>query len=311
MNGKKIGIGAIVVILCAVAFYFCYWTKTPTYSIGIVREAIASHDVIKFQKHVNTKNLLSEAFDSILVAQEEITGESFRHNRFAMAIVANIKPSIVDALEDELIDAVEGKAGEPKKKDMGIVDGAVDNVKNAEMEIKSMSVKNSSDGLAYVDLNVYVPAAEQELVMTVKMSELADGTWRVEEITNLDDFLVEIENAKIRNEYKKAENALIGEWKVSFVDNPDREIKEGDVIVIKENSIAIQEKPYGEWGKPNMPFAPDQYESNCKVQFTGVEKLGTGIYDCAIGKTDGAFTMTLILHGSNGRIFEYIEAVKQ
>lgn len=310
MNGKKIGIGAVVVILCAVVFYFCYWTKTPTYSIGIIQDAIASHDVIKFQKHVNTKNLLSEAFDSILVAQEKITGESFRHNRFAMAIVMNLKPGIIDQLEDELIDAVEGKTGESEKKEMGIVDGAVDNVKQAELEIKDVTVKNSGDGLAYVDLKVYVPAAEKDMIMTVKMSELEDGTWRAEEISNLDDFLVELQKAKIEKEYKNAKAILKGTWDATDTDPYFGEEKKY-TINITEDNIELLEKPYGEWDRKDTSFDPDQYESHCMLQFINNQELGKAKYVCSISKVDGKYQMTLIAHGSNGNILCYVEAVKQ
>ena len=310
MNGKKIGIGAIVVILCAVAFYFCYWTKTPTYSIGIIRDAVASHDVIKFQKHVNTKNLLSEAFDSILIAQEKITGESLRHNRFAMAIVMNLKPGIIDELEDELIDAVEGKSGESDKKELGIVNGAVDNVKQAEIEIKDMTVKNSGDGLAYVDLKIYVLSVEKDMIMTVKMSELEDGTWRAEEITNLDDFLVELEKAKIEKEYKKAKAVLTGAWNATETDPYIGEEKKYTINITGDN-VEMLEKPYGEWDKKDTSFDPDQYESHCMVRFTDNQELGKSKYVCSVSKVEGKYHMTLIVHSSNGNILRYVEAVKQ
>lgn len=310
MNGKKIGIGAIVVILCAVAFYFCYWTKTPTYSIGIIRDAVASHDVIKFQKHVNTKNLLSEAFDSILIAQEKITGESLRHNRFAMAIVMNLKPGIIDELEDELIDAVEGKSGESDKKELGIVNGAVDNVKQAEIEIKDMTVKNSGDGLAYVDLKIYVLSVEKDMIMTVKMSELEDGTWRAEEITNLDDFLVELEKAKIEKEYKKAKAVLTGAWNATETDPYFGEEKKYTINITGDN-VEMLEKPYGEWDKKDTSFDPDQYESHCMVRFTDNQELGKSKYVCSVSKVEGKYHMTLIAHSSNGNILRYVEAVKQ
>ena len=49
-NAKKIGLGIVIAILCAIAFYFLYWIKTPAYSLNIIRESVVKHDVATFEK---------------------------------------------------------------------------------------------------------------------------------------------------------------------------------------------------------------------------------------------------------------------
>lgn len=195
MNGKKI-IAAVVVVLCAVAFYFCYWTKTPTYSLGLIQDAVQTHDVVKFQKHVNVNKVIDGVFDSAISAQEEITGQNIRNNLFALRFLAVIKPGIVSELEKEVLRKVEGREATGSKKDYGIVGDSIDNVGESKMQVKDMTVKESKNGLAYVDIKAYVPAAEKDMIMTVKMIELEDGTWCVEEITNMTEILVELDRIK-------------------------------------------------------------------------------------------------------------------
>ena len=62
-NVKKIGLGVVVAILCALAYYFLYWTKTPVYSANIIRESIAKHDVVTFEKHVDMDTLYGKGYD--------------------------------------------------------------------------------------------------------------------------------------------------------------------------------------------------------------------------------------------------------
>ena len=54
---KKIGLGLIILILCAIAYYFLYFIKTPAYSIKIIQESIQKHDVATFEKHVDLDTL--------------------------------------------------------------------------------------------------------------------------------------------------------------------------------------------------------------------------------------------------------------
>lgn len=71
-NAKKIGLGIVIAILCAIAFYFLYWIKTPAYSLNIIRESVEKHDVATFEKHVDMDTLYTKAFDDGIVAVDKI-----------------------------------------------------------------------------------------------------------------------------------------------------------------------------------------------------------------------------------------------
>ena len=43
-----------------------YYKRTPTYTLSLIRDSVQKHDYETFSKHVDTKNLLSTAFDDIV-----------------------------------------------------------------------------------------------------------------------------------------------------------------------------------------------------------------------------------------------------
>lgn len=309
MNSKKNVIIAVGTIVFAIAFYFLYWTKTPTYSIGLIEEAVKSHDVIKFKKHVNLDNVLEEAFDSLIVVQEEVTGQRISDNQFTMGMVMMMKSTVVDELEKEIFAAVEGKSRTKSNKNIGFFGGTASKMKNMQIDINDMSVKSNDNGIAYIDLKVYVPEVKKDMALTVKMSELSDGTWCLEELTNLSDFMLEIEKEKMLVLYKKTMAELVGEWTASEYDwSTGSDVKYP--ITITENNIELLDEPTATWDEES-PFDPSKHDFTCKVRFLDHEKLGDSHYTCMVEKADGKHTMILVIRGDGGRCLRELEAVKK
>ena len=97
-NNKKIYkiIGLIVLlILAGCAFYFFYWVKTPQYSLKLIQESVQNHDVVAFEKHVDTEALCTQAVDGFL-AQEMSTNDM--NNPLIQGIIQTVKPAIVGNL---------------------------------------------------------------------------------------------------------------------------------------------------------------------------------------------------------------------
>ena len=81
-NNKKIYkiIGLILLlILAGCAFYFFYWVKTPQYSLKLIQESVKSHDVVSFEKHVDTEALCTQALDAFLT---QSMSETDKNNPF-------------------------------------------------------------------------------------------------------------------------------------------------------------------------------------------------------------------------------------
>ena len=73
-NQKKIGIGIVIAVLCALAFYFLYWVKSPVYSLNIIKDSIQKHDVNTFEKHVDMDTLYGTLYNRALAADKDCGG---------------------------------------------------------------------------------------------------------------------------------------------------------------------------------------------------------------------------------------------
>ncbi len=59
-------VGAIVILAAMAAFYLLYWVKTPQYSLNIIKESVAKHDLMTFERHVNLQNIGTQAIDDMI-----------------------------------------------------------------------------------------------------------------------------------------------------------------------------------------------------------------------------------------------------
>ena len=197
-NVKKIGLGVVVAILCALAYYFLYWTKTPVYSANIIRESIAKHDVVTFEKHVDMDTLYGKGYDDAIIAIDRIEGNGISTNPFAMGILQMMKPAIVNELKAKTLEEVKGvDNGQSSKKNQAtkMAEGLQEkaDVKNADF--KDITVVSKEKGEAIVAVTLHNKKFNKDFELKVKMAELQDGTWKLKEIINLVEFLVEVDKA--------------------------------------------------------------------------------------------------------------------
>lgn len=198
-NAKKIGLGVAAAVLCALAFYFMYWIKTPAYSVNIIRESIAKHDVVNFEKHVDMDTLYSKAIDDIIIAQDRIEHTNISSNPFLMGILQIMKPAIINEMKINTIENVKGvdeSAGGKKSEASKMAESMQKKADVKNMQLNDISVVSKANGEAMVAVKVYSKKVAKDFTFKIKMHELSDGTWQVKEITNLAEILVEMDAAE-------------------------------------------------------------------------------------------------------------------
>lgn len=242
-NQKKIGIGVVVVILCALAYYFLYWIKTPTYSLALIREALQKHDVTKFEKHVDLDSLYNKAFEDAIVGQSKITGEDIMSNPFAAGILMAMKPATVSYLKHETIKVVKGqevKTEKSKKQDSPIAEALSGKFGKQTNEIKDVSTISKEGNIANVLIKIYDSSVKGEYEVKLKMSRLDDDTWRVIEVTNLPEMMVTMDKL-----YKK---------RLAEINAPiQKQIEESMKITLDKIYVLGDGNPFFETYKVNIP----------------------------------------------------------
>lgn len=197
---KKVVLGAFVAILCVVGFYFFYWVRTPAYSLNIIREAWAKHDINTFEKHVDLDRVVDKGFDSMLSAYLGKEGKDAT-DVLVSGIVNLVKPTLVSELKQVIVDRVKGTEAEGEQnkttevmRKIGFAKDTGGNISYLTLKDTSVSFQEGDD--ATVLLKVYDRQVDKIFDVKLLMSQLSDGKWRVKEIGNLGEYFVEYEKEK-------------------------------------------------------------------------------------------------------------------
>ena len=211
MNKKRSIIIAALLLIAAIAgWYFLYFTKTPAYSLNLVRESVQKHDVNAFKQHVDVDAFISSTYDDIM--EFTIENSEFKDNplsiNFAKGLIAMIKPAAAGAIKEELLKAVE-KGSWQDEKNTGTTDStaqkpAAPSQSNQIVEksgLKSVGFQGieytKKDGTtALVGIKIHEQTLGTSYVLDIQMRELDNGSWQVTGIANLKDYLQELQKAK-------------------------------------------------------------------------------------------------------------------
>ncbi|MDO4959859.1 MAG: hypothetical protein Q4E68_11495 [Prevotellaceae bacterium] len=189
MEQKKPVIVGAAILLCAALYYFLFFVRTPEYSLNLIREAVQKHDVITFERHVDTEFICNKMVDDYMTALS--TKES---NPMTIGLMNMMKPALAANLKEAVFEAVRGEGNEPSKsKNKGaneITEALKDNIYN-DMKFKSASVIYKEGSEAVVAIALVHPDYNKPVELKVKMAQLDSGKWRVKEIANLVEFLGE------------------------------------------------------------------------------------------------------------------------
>lgn len=187
-------IGAIVVALAVLGWYFLYWVKTPTYSLGIIKTAVEKHDLDTFHKHVDTDTLIGGAFDD--AASYFLTKEGM-NNPFAMGFVNAMKPGVVAEFKTEIDNRIRGDATEASaNKKQNPADEFTNKTGLKQASFVKIDKTETNGNSASVYVIIRDEQVEKDFTLQVGMSKLEDGTWKVTRVLNLKDYLAKYEEAR-------------------------------------------------------------------------------------------------------------------
>ena len=202
MEQKKPVIAGAAILLCAALYYFLYFVRTPEYSLNLIREAVQKHDMIAFERHVDTDHICNKLVDDYMVALSQK-----ENNPMAIGLMNMMKPALVAHLKEAVLEAARGEGQEPTKTQNKEIDEMTealkDNIYN-DMKFKSASVIYKDGSEAVVAIALVHPDYNRPVELKVRMVQLDSGKWRVKEIANLMEFLGETKRVADAIE-KKAE----------------------------------------------------------------------------------------------------------
>lgn len=196
-------VGGALAIICGLAFYFLYWTKTPEYSLGIIKDAVKNHDVVQFQQHVDLDTLINKGFDSFMAA--EVKNNKDLSSPLVQGMITMLKPQVVETFKKEILDTVSGNSSNDQTNTAkaATVDHAnrgnkftqnMDPLKNMSANgVKKVSTISNNGTTAIVSIVVHDKQVDKDYDFHLQMNKLGNGEWQVKELVNLGDVLAQKE----------------------------------------------------------------------------------------------------------------------
>ena len=196
-NPLKALIAVLILAMAGTAFYFFYWVKTPDYSLKIVAESAAKHDMATFNRHVDVESLLSQGYDDFITYQ--MIGAKPEEVKRAKVVSLGLKPAIIGEAKKAISTYVESGVQKESADDPGKDQGVSILLKNMGLgssTYKGTGAVTKDGGNAIVEVKLLDSRYEKEFILKVKMTKLGDGTWQIVGIDNLVQYLDELEKAK-------------------------------------------------------------------------------------------------------------------
>ena len=184
-------LGGLGLILAGLLFYFFYWIKTPTYTVGIIKTAIEQKDMTTFEKHVDLDALLGKAYlDSTRAGLAKPDAEE---SRKILAMAEMEKPSFIRDMKKGIISEI--------KSPSTTKDPSTPTPKSpfTFMEYRGTGASKTDGNTATVEIKIFNKKLGKEFILTLGMSKSSDGTWKVVGINNFSDY----ESQELQATYEK------------------------------------------------------------------------------------------------------------
>lgn len=249
-QGLQKKIIAIVVLVCILAggsvWYFIYFTKTPTYSMNLIKESIEKHEIVTFKKHVDLDNLLSRGYDDFTSAIID-SDSTMKPEAKAMVsgFIQMLKSPVTLGLKDAISRYVEtGKWTEDNTDQQQKNPTDIDPEKIAEKSglkdsvFRGVAYEKKDGKTATIGITIFDKMANKEAILAIQMRELDDGTWQLTEIANFKEYLMQMEQSKneILKKYVDDTQPILNKY-ISTMDELDNKkntaSKEEQLVLIK------------------------------------------------------------------------------
>lgn len=230
-------LGAVVIVLLVIGWYFLYWVKTPSYSLGLIKTAVEKHDLDTFHKHVDLDTLIGGAYDD--AANYFLTKEGM-NNPFAMGFVNAMKPGVVNEFKAEIDKRVLGEAIDTNPNQKPNQNPADDFTKKMGLRQASFSKIDgieTNGNTATVSIIINDPQVGKDFTLQVGMNQLDDGTWKITRVVNLKDYLAK---------YEAARKAKVDELNVSIKD------KMNGLVKLDTGKPTVESRTVWGWKEVNL-----------------------------------------------------------
>lgn len=193
---------AAIALLGGGYWYFGYYTKTPTYSLQMIEEAIAAHDEQKFARYVDLDAIVDRSSDALVAgmmdANHGLTEEARAAiNSFAVMFKEPLKASVKGLVREYV------RTGRWGSQDSGASAAPEADALLARTGLQAIDFRqlegveqDPESGTATAKLRIWQEDADSEFVLRLQLERNEEGVWQAREFTNFREFIALIMDAR-------------------------------------------------------------------------------------------------------------------
>lgn len=190
----------IIAALAGAAFYFLYFIRTPLYALNAARQAMQQHDAVKFERYVDVRSVMDNAFEDIIKAESQINNDNLLSNPFAISILHMLKPSVVELMQQEVLDKIAAKPADGKKNADPVPDAMKRNMERHipldKLTVKDLQLTKIDANGATATLALHNAYLDKDFIAQLQMAVNDKGDWQIKKVANLSELIVQFDAAK-------------------------------------------------------------------------------------------------------------------
>ncbi|MBQ7515597.1 MAG: hypothetical protein IJS96_04890 [Schwartzia sp.] len=255
---KKIGAAFLLLALILIGagvWYYGYHAKTPQYSLGLIQKSVENRDTVTFRQHVDLDSILSRSVDDIIAFAGKDPTAPALESELGQSIFVALKPAIVNGLKIGILEAVEQGKNPVAPGQRGTLTADPGEIARRaglrDITFREVTATREQGDEALAGVKISEPDIG-DYVLNLRMKRLEDKTWKITEIMNLKEYLIDLDKARkeaqrqylentrpILEKYDAEFNAIATASPIASVENITRRIENRRALAAELQKVAI------------------------------------------------------------------------
>ncbi|MCQ2380965.1 MAG: hypothetical protein MJ032_01295 [Acidaminococcaceae bacterium] len=181
----------VIVVIASACFgyYFFYFTKTPLYSLKLIKDAVQTKDIILFEQHVDVDSILDKGYDAVFKYYAKQQKEFDPNSPLVMGFAQMMKPALVGKVAADIKSTIREEFGSTEKKERKVDSNKQEEkISVPKLQLKEVKEEVKHDSDAIVSF-VMTNKNGEDMTFRCKMVKIENGEWKINEIMNIGEII--------------------------------------------------------------------------------------------------------------------------
>lgn len=177
-----------ILLAGAAGFYYFYWSRTPEYAAGEIREAVTEKNFQLFQERVDLEKVYGYALDDLI---DEASGSDVKDHRVAAGLMRALKKPLTEEMIRQTGQYF-AKNAQPDHSPLAAVTRTIKAYTgSAALSLTDIAQVHQEGDKAKASVRLHDSDLGRDFTWTVTMEKDVNGRWAVTRIDNLKEYLQE------------------------------------------------------------------------------------------------------------------------